>query len=172
MSDDLDDINEPKPMTNDFVDKVTLELLMNKNHYNRYLSQSDPKKHQEHLEHLDKIKEYKGWIINMTNDFLNNPNHQVTTEVNDAFDSYVRTLVRHFEIKKMENEGHSEGKKYGENGANSDEDILFGSMQEDDNDIFVEPPPMKSYWGKNQVVKKSSSHGFPMNYIPRVKDSL
>jgi hypothetical protein len=147
-----------KPMINEFVDKVTLELLMNKNHYSRYLSQTDPKKHQEHLNHLEKIRKYRYKIMNVTTDFFNNPEHQITTEVNDAFDHYVRTLIRHYECKEMEN--HEE--------SNHDEDTLFGNMEEP---LIGDNPTMKSYWGKNKVVKKGNQIGFPMNYIPRVKET-
>jgi hypothetical protein len=146
-----------KPMTNEFVDKVTLELLMNKNHYNRYLSQTDPKKHQEHLNHLEKIRKYRSKIINVTTDFLNNPEHQITTEINEAFDHYVRTLIRHYECKEMENPEET----------NQEEDMLFGNMAETIED--EEQPTMKSYWGKHKVQKKSSSYGFPMNFVPRIK---
>ena len=145
-----------KPVNNDFVDKVTLELLMNKNHYNRYLSQTDPKKHQEHLNHLEKIRKYRSKIMNTTTEFLNNPDHQITTEVNEAFDHYVRTLIRHYECKEKEFPEES----------NQDEDTLFGNMEEP---LVDENPTMKSYWGKHKVQKKSSSYGFPMNYVPRIK---
>ena len=147
-----------KPMTNEFVDKVTLELLMNKNHYSRYLSQTDPKKHQEHLNHLEKIRKYRSKIINVTTDFLNNPEHQITTEVNEAFDHYVRTLIRHYECKEMENPEE----------FSKDEDTLFGNIEEP---LIDDNPTMKSYWGKNKVVKKGNQMGFPMNYVPRIKET-
>ena len=155
MMENFDEVT--KPIANEFIDKVTLELLMNKNHYNRYLSQTDPKKHQEHLNHLEKIRKYRSKIINTTTDYLNNPDHQVTTEVNEAFDHYVRTLIRHMECKEMENV----------EGSSPDEDMLFGNMEDPVDD--EEQPTMKSYWGKHKVQKKSSSYGFPMNYVPRIK---
>jgi hypothetical protein len=162
MSDDgNDENNEQTPLTNQFVDKVTLELLMNKNHYNRYISQSDPKKHQEYLEHLEKIKKYKNAIMNTTKDFLDNSNHMVTTEVNEAYDYYVKTLIRHFDCKRIE--------CFEDFNIEKDDDVLFGNM--DENSEEEEQTPMKSYWGKHKVQKKSSSFGFPMNYIPRVKDT-
>jgi hypothetical protein len=132
---------------------------MNKIHYNRYLSQNDPKKHQEQLNHLEKIRKYRSKIMNTTTEFLNNPDHQVTTEVNDAFDYYVRTLIRHMECTEMEFPEES----------TQDEDTLFGNMEEPL--VDEQQPTMKSYWGKNKVVKKGNQMGFPMNYIPRVKDS-
>jgi hypothetical protein len=148
--------DEPKPVTNEFVDKVTLELLMNKNHYNRYISQNDPKKHQEHLEHLKKINKYRDRIVSVTKNFLDNENHQVTTEVNEAFDYYVRALIRHFECKEMDAPEEFNSEK--------DEDMLFGTITED-------VSPSRSFWGKNKVVKKGIDMGFPMNFIPRIKET-
>jgi hypothetical protein len=156
-----ENVDEQKPPSNEFIDKITLEMLMNKNHYNRYISHTDPKKHQEHLDHVSKIKKYRNWILNTTTEFLDNPDNQVTTEVNDAFDFYVRTLMRHFEYKKMENEVTNKGQC-------GDEDILFGNM--DNEEPEIESPIMKSFWGKHKVEKKGSSFGFPMNYIPRIQE--
>jgi hypothetical protein len=149
--------DEPKPMTNEFIDKITLEMLMNKNHYNRYISQTDPKKHQEHLDHISKIKKYKNWILNTTTEFLDNPDYQVTTEVNDAFNNYVRTLIRHFDYKKIELEGITIEQ-------NTDEDMLFGNMEEEPQEDI---PVMKSFWGKHKVQKKPSNF---MNFIPRIAE--
>ena len=151
-----------KDATNTFVDKVTLELLMNKNHYNRYLSQTDPKKHQEYLEHLHKVKKYRSGIMNMTIDFLDNPNHQVTTEVNEAFYYYMRTLVRHFDCKRMESEGKNED-------HNTDENMLFGEMDTDKEEQETDHiPTMHSFWGKHKVQKKSSYYH---SFIPRIGEN-
>jgi hypothetical protein len=162
MAEEDNSENSENYTSNKFIDKVTLQLLMNKNQYNRYLSQSDPKKHKEHLEHLEKIKKYRNSIINMTKDFIDNSNHQVTTEVNDAFDYYVRTIIKHIECKKIENADNIE----------KDEDILFGNMdsnteeESSDNEIIN-----RSFWGKNKVVKKTNIFDYPINYIPMVKDT-
>jgi len=153
------DDDEKSSLTNQLVDKVTLELLMNKNHYNRYLSQNDPKKHQQHLEHLEKIRKYRGAIINMTSDFLDNSNHMVTTEVNEAYDYYVKTLIRHFDCNRIDNLVQRE----------EDEDILFGTM---DPIIEEKTTGSKSFWGKNKVVKKQTDFfNNTMNYIPRINEN-
>lgn len=152
-----EDIGERAPLTNQFVDKVTLELLMNKNHYNRYISQNDPKKHKEYLEHLEKIGKYRSAIINMTTDFLDNPNHMVTTEISEAYDYYVKTLIRHFEYKKLENQDEDES--------------LFGDMENNTNEDESENIS-KSFWGKNKVVKKQADiFNYTMNYIPRINEN-
>jgi len=144
---------------NGLVDKITLELLMNKNHYNRYISKTDPKRHEEYVEHMEKVKKYTEHILNTTRDFLDDPNHQVTTEVNEAYENYVRTLICHFDYKRMENlnENHND---------DNDDDVLFGNM---DNKLKEPEPPSKSYWGKNKVVKKKSASYYAMNLIPRMR---
>uniref|UniRef100_A0A6C0JGM8 Uncharacterized protein n=1 Tax=viral metagenome TaxID=1070528 RepID=A0A6C0JGM8_9ZZZZ len=153
----LENVDE-KP-SNDFVDKVTLELLMNKNHYNRYLSQSDPRKHQEHLAHLAKINKYSNMILKTTSEFIENPDKQVTTEINEAFDFYVRTLIKHFELNTTEG-------FYNVENSNNDEDVLFGNMNEESENVI---PIGQSFWGKHKV-KKNPTSSFPMNYIPRIKE--
>jgi hypothetical protein len=152
-----DEGDDQKTLTNSFVDKITLEMLMNKNHYNRYISQNDPKKHLEHVDHLAKVRKYRIQIINTTRDFLDHEHHQITTEVNEAYDNYVRTLIRHFECKEMENPEEFK----------QDDDMMFGTIDEPEEN---NGPVMKSFWGKHKVQKKSSSMGFPMNYVPRVQE--
>ena len=66
MSDDENSIlSEPvrdeihiKPPTS-FVDKITLELLLNKGTYQKYLSKTDPEKHQYYQEFLKNIEKFR-----------------------------------------------------------------------------------------------------------------
>jgi hypothetical protein len=96
--------------------------------------------------------------MSMTENYLENPDHQVTTEINEAFDFYVKTLIRHFDYKKLEQDEEPR-----------DEDMLFGEIEEE----HIKDPSVsasKSFWGKHQVVKKSASLGYSMNYIPRIQE--
>lgn len=142
---------------NEMIDKVTLELLMNKNHYQRYIAQNDPIKHDEYMKYNALIKKYKQQIINITNELLSSPNKQITIDVNEAYNNYVKTLIKHFQAKEFENKP---------NHNDSDEDVLFGNMDETDNiidadtnedtedDNIESQPIMKSFWGGNRVVKQ------------------
>ena len=94
--------NVPKEMSNPAVDKMTLELLLNKNYYQKYLSKNDPKKYQEHQEYLQKIKTFKHSITYMTTEMLNDHKKTYTNEINEAFTHYCQTLIRHLEIKKFD----------------------------------------------------------------------
>jgi len=149
---------------NEMIDKLTLELLMNKSHYKRYIANTDPTKHAEMVKHNALITKYKYKIMNITNDMLSDPSKQITTNVNEEFNGYVKTLIQYFQMKELENKS---------NEHSDDEDVLFGNMAEDDgnaaesetNDMVVEPV-MKSFWGGSRVVKqKQNANGRSNNQM-------
>ena len=174
---DCKDTSNNLCVQNEMIDKVTLELLMNKTHYQRYIAQNNPTKHDEYMKYNALIKKYKHQIINITNDLLSSPTKQITTDVNEAYNNYVKTLIKHFQIKEIENKP---------NYNDSDDDVLFGNMDETDNIIDVDTnddnddnddkniesqPIMKSFWGGNRVVKqkyKGISHN-DMNLFSKNK---
>ena len=148
---------------NEMIDKLTLELLMNKSHYKRYIANADPTKHAEMVKHNSLITKYKYKMMNLTNEMLSNPSKQITTNVNDAFNGYVKTLIQYFQMKELENKS---------NEHSDDEDVLFGNMAEDDcaraesepNDVVE--PVMKSFWGGSRVVKqKQNANGRSNNQM-------
>lgn len=146
--------------SNNFVDDVTLKFLMNKNHYHRYLSHSDPKKHAELEEYFSNIRKYKMDILRLTNDLIENPKKQINTEINDIFEAFMKSLIKYFKYKEIENAGSDE------------EDMLFGySMNEnntDDNvDLAPVTSPMGSFWGKERIKKSNHTNIYNMNYFPR-----
>jgi hypothetical protein len=133
------------------IDKITLEYLMNKKQYKKYVSKTNPEKYIQNEIHLNKIYNYKSKILEMTNDLLNDPECQITLDVNESFDNYMRTLIRYFETKEMEK---------------SDNDTLFEKIDdfsnkkhrepEPDPELHIEEEPVKkSYWGLQRVIKKT-----------------
>jgi hypothetical protein len=149
---------------NEMIDKLTLELLMNKTHYKRYIANADPTKHAEMVKHNALITKYKYKIMNITNDMLSDPSKQITTDVNEAFNGYVKTLIQYFQMKEFENKS---------NEHSDEDDVLFGSIDADEcnaaesetNDTVVEPI-MKSFWGGSRVVKqKQNANGRSNNQM-------
>lgn len=140
------------PQQQSAIDKITLELLMNKNHYNRYMAETNPKKFQEHREHLQNVKKYRDAILEITTELLINPEKQINTEVNDQFDSYVRTLIKYFQMKELDNANSVY--QYGD--QEDDLDMMFGTTRKP-SDIT------NSFWGKDRVVKKPSSYYMKQN---------
>jgi len=144
------------------IDKLTLELLTNKTHYKRYLEKEEPTKYQEHKIYLDKIQKYKYKILNLSKEFLENPEKMFNTEMNEMFKIYSKTIIRYIELKEVEREN-----LYHKDEELDEEEILFDSEKmESANpthvpilDVFSleETLPrieeQNSYWGKN-IIKK------------------
>ena len=148
------------------IDKLTLELLINKNQYKKYLSKTDPEKFKTNQEHLEKINKYRGKIMTMFSQLLDNPEKQITTSINEDFDHFVKTCICHFEMKEIEKQDSYSYEK------DDDEDMLFGNCEtqiynnnhdnqhdeyEDENEMLCEKnhSKTKSFWGK-PIIKKGN----------------
>lgn len=103
----------------DEISQFTMEMFMNKNTYNRYIEKTDPNKHQDHKKFIRKTELYRDRIIKITMDYLNNPDMQVTIEMNDMFSDYCKTCIKYFELKDLE---ESSGDNYQKG---NDEDVMF-----------------------------------------------
>lgn len=136
------------------INNITLEFLMNKSQFRKYVEKNDPNKHIENEKHLQKLIKYQHRILNLTEDLMNDADLVVSLDINDCFNKYVRTLILYFEEKEMEKRG--------------DTDTLFDKMDNDEDTILRQPlslkkvesqetledtPLIKSFWGKHVVRK-------------------
>lgn len=132
---------------NEFIDNITLELLMNKGQYNKYISKKHPEKYEKVKELQEKIYKYKYDIIDLTKELLENPEKEITNEVNDIFEAYAKKLIHYFEMKELET-----GNLYTPRPYNNDDedDMMFEKIDE------PTPTPVNngdSLWGK-RITKK------------------
>jgi hypothetical protein len=111
------------------IDKLTLELLMNKTNYNKYMEKTNPEKHKEQREFHQKIKKYGPQIQHLTRRFLENPNYQINLEMDDMLEGYARTFIKYLEMKDLEKTCCGE---YFE--KEKDEDILFDPTEMNSDD--------------------------------------
>tara|TARA_B110000285_G_scaffold107740_1_gene122445 strand:- start:21068 stop:21529 length:462 start_codon:yes stop_codon:yes gene_type:complete len=137
--------DEEDDTTTNFVNDITLNFLMNKNHHKKYISKTNPEEHQREQKHQSSLRKYKNKIIDLTQELINSPDKQITTDVNEIFIGYTKTLIRYFKMKEIENNDFHN---------NSDEDVLFGTMNETDDEIDenkkekeTKNPDMISFWG-------------------------
>jgi hypothetical protein len=121
------------------IDKMTMELLMNKRKYNKYISKTDPEKYEKQQEEFIKIQKYASRILNLTEDLLNDPNMSVQSDVNDCFMNYVKTCIYHFETKDMELAGCKDSYE----NDNDDESGMFDKCDDAPRETSG------SYWGKS-----------------------
>lgn len=144
----------------DNIDKLTLELLINKNQYRKYLSKTDPTKSKEYEDYLEQRQQYKDAILGLTEQLLDDPTLQINTELNEIFETYIKCAVKYFEIKEIED------KPYGNDETNE----LFGERAFSHSNMYQKPkihentilenmlldeeeepqyrPPTHSFWGK------------------------
>jgi hypothetical protein len=150
-------MEQEEPLINNpNIDKITLELFMNRNIYKKYVAKNEPEKHEKLLEHYGNIKKYRHRIIELTKQLLDDPTLQITTETNEIFDAYSRILVRHFQQKDME--------------TNQLEDVMFDpeAMEESPAVEQVQVFNQSSFWGKERVVKSQTTISqYDMNMLQR-----
>jgi len=145
--------------TNEDIDKLTLELLINKNQYKKYLSQTNPEKYKQHREHLDKISKYRGKIMSMFSQLIENPEKQITNKINESFDNFVRTCINHFEMKELDYQTSHEKE------VEDDDDVMFGkceSISNSENDSLIDTSYASgSLWGKKIKKRNDDSVAVP-----------
>lgn len=141
-------------------DKLNMEMLMNKKQYQKYLSKTDPDKHQLHLDFLKSIKKHKYEMLKLTNQFLDNPDTDFNLSVNEMFETYAKSLIEFIEIKKLDQQ--TNGGCY-ENDYRDKENEAFDKEQDDDEnedetyfgqDHYLPNRSIDSFWGKN-ITKKN-----------------
>jgi hypothetical protein len=113
----------------EYIDKITLEFLTNKSHYNKILSINDPKKFEELQNHIKKIEIHSDSIMKITEDYCTDPKKQLTNEMDEAFTYYVKTCIKYLEMKELEG------------GTDDDTESLFENTT-------VAEHTIKSYWGQ------------------------
>ncbi len=130
------------------IDQLTMSLLMNKQTYNKYIAKQDPEKARLIQNHNEEIQKYKTKILSLTQHKLDDPNMQVTNDIDDVFDAYVKTLIRHFQQKEIENTS-----QYSEH-REEETNMMFEKI--DPTEVHTTPKtPSSSYWGKQQVLKQN-----------------
>jgi hypothetical protein len=70
---------------------------MNKTTYQKYIEKTDPKKFEENRTYKEKVGLYRSRILEITKEYLENPDKQVSLDMNHAFYEYSQSCIRHFE---------------------------------------------------------------------------
>lgn len=162
------------------LDALTLQLLSSKKKYNKYLENTQPNKSNEIQEFYGKIRKFKYKIIKTIEKYLENPEFQTTTDVDESIEVCFRTLIRHFEILNKEQKSYLNdydetdssdkeefANEHGENDCedecededNKDEDGCEGKNKASANIVEStnKKPIARSFWG-NQITKTTSTN--------------
>ena len=134
-------------VNNTDMDKLTLALLMNKNHYRKYVAQTNPEQAILDNQTIDDKRKYREKILQITANMIDSPDVQISTDINLIFNTYTKHLIRHFKMKDDE--------RHHNNQYNEEDDTLFGNI-DDDTDTSSYSQPTNSLWGKDSVIKKGN----------------
>jgi len=134
------------------IDKMTMELLMNRTKYSKYIAKTDPKKYDDQQKEADKIRKYANRIASLTEELLEDPHKHMQGDINESFMNYVKTCIYHFETKDYEQKDMKDSYEHDDEDG---EDTMFGDNCNDDsnnnNDNKDETHDRRgsSYWGKS-----------------------
>ena len=144
------------------LDVLTLQLLSSKKRYNKYLEQAQPNKSKENQEYHGKIKKHHSKIIEMIEKYLEKPETQTTTEVDEIIEACFKTLIKHYEMLNREHKAFL--RDYDETDSSDNEEPNEGpndGEEEEEEEEEEEPTevkkPTKSLWGGN-ISKTSGSN--------------
>ena len=140
----------PTCNSNKNIDKITLELLMNNQMYNKYLSKADPKKYEENQKFKENLQQHKYRLIEMTENLINDPKKQINNEVYETFLNYINACVKFIETKDLEEQVTKDSY------SSDDEELLFDEKymnHPNQADTSIDFP--KSYWGQPVVKSKN-----------------
>ncbi len=140
------------------IDELTLKLLINKNQYNKYLMKNEPEKHEETKKFIEKIKNNKNEILNLIEEFLENPEKQYSNDFENNAISFIKTCIKMIEINKTEQyiiENEDDEDMF----SNCiDNPLKINDTKKDEIQEFLQKENYEkrndSYWGKK--IKKSN----------------
>jgi hypothetical protein len=130
----MDELTEVESTENNEMNHLTMELLVNKNHYSKILHKINPTKFKEREIYIDKIKQHKYEILSIFENLLDSPQETITRDLNDSFDIFIKTCIKHLEIRELD-----DFRKYDD--AMNDNEVLFGSEE-------IKQDSSKSFWGQ------------------------
>jgi len=116
------------PKTNHFVDKLTLEYMMNRNHYTKYLAKTNREKYQEVQDKIETIQASQDYIHtifdDLLTDYLAHGNYtKYNTSLNTAFDNFLQKCMQYIEE-------NPECPYDEESGPGGDEDMMFADTSQ------------------------------------------
>lgn len=91
------------------IDRMTMELLLNKTHYAKYLSKTDAQKHEEYRQFVEQMRAQGPVIVDITSRLLQNPKSaQFSQDVSESFQQYAHAVLRFLELQPDDEEGEED----------------------------------------------------------------
>ena len=120
------------------IDALTLKLLTSKKKYNAYLETVDPDKSSEIQNYCNSVKENKTRIMELFESYLDDPEKQTTNTLDDAIETCLKEILRHFETRDREDKSAKNDYNEKDEDAEDDEEEPVRSVKQ-------------SFWGKSII---------------------
>ena len=140
------------------IDALTLKLLTSKKKYNTYLETVEPDNGAKIRGYCNAVKTNKDRIKVLLAKYLDDPETQITNELDDSVESCLKELLRHLEARDRESKSArndydetSDGSDSCEATKEQDEEEEEETSYEDDKSEIEGEERLKqqSYWGNN-----------------------
>ncbi len=121
------------------LDALSLQFMCSKSKYNKFISKTNPEEHSKKMDHNNKVKKYTKQILRITNDYLYNENTQISLDLDEAFEHFLKVCIKHIETEKINIE--TNGGCYEEDYK---DEVLFETEPEENNSDENSDPDYES----------------------------
>jgi len=129
------------------IDALTLKLLTSKKKYNTYLETVEPDNGAKIREYRNAVKTNKDRIKVLLAKYLDDPETQITNELDDSVESCLKELLRHLEARDRESK--SARNNYDEQDEEEDENAEEEIEESFEETHKEDKAQQQSYWGNN-----------------------
>ena len=141
------------------IDALTLKLLTSKKKYNTYLETVEPDNGAKIRGYCDAVKTNKDRIKVLLAKYLDDPETQITNELDDSVESCLKELLRHLEARDRESKSarndYDEQDEETSEGREDEFEESEESFEESSKEDKANKAQQQSYWGNN--VKRSTA---------------
>lgn len=124
------------------VDKLTLECLVNKTSYHKYLAKKEPSTFLENSTFLQNIQENKDKLLELISQYIDEPTHIPHKNMKDLFQTFMIDCLEVIEKREVSSSD--------ENEDIPKDDEMFSQCD----DTRIEPKNPIEFWKMEQVFKK------------------
>ena len=99
------DISNNEIPRNEFVDKITMELLMSKPKYNKYLESKDPENYEKKTLYKQNVSKYRTVIQDIIDEEFNNISSEISgrsVQINRLFGNFLKECITYISMKELE----------------------------------------------------------------------
>lgn len=136
-------------MSEDWINQITLNCLMNKQQYEKYLCSKINKQNN-----IDNKKLYSQRIIDLTKELLEEEiinEDNITPDVNYSFENYIKTCIHYFKLKDNNELLQEQYKELDELELEKEKELEKKELEKESNNSIEENSPLNNSYMKKSI---------------------